>query len=432
VDEMKQNWAVADIKTGRRVRKEYGDIDSLVASIDSVGLLQPIGIRPDGSLVCGGRRLRAFKKMKRDTIPVYVFRNLKDELDYLLAERDENTCREPLTPSEARTMADKLKPKFDAAAKQAMADGQKSGGGDRRSAKAKRSGGSSPRAKRDEKKRSAEQAAATAGISRRSLAKVREIEDAAKDDSRTYGEIAAKLKSRGCKIDAVFNEYKNAKKTKEDNAAAKKAKQHIDPSKDYGIHHGDSFELAATIPDGSCALIFTDPPYAKKDLCQYESLGYLADRILVKGGSLITYLGQYAIPEVIHAVTEECEMSFYWPLCCVHEGSGAQLRMRGLRVRWKPMLWFVKGTGRRNTQMFVDDLVYSKKEKAEHDWQQSSVEATYYIEKLTTRDELVVDPFCGGGTTAAVAKRLGRQWWTSDIDENCVIKSRKRIHAISK
>jgi len=45
--------------------------------------------------------------------------------------------------------------------------------------------------------------------------------------------------------------------------------------------------------------------------------------------------------------------------------------------------------------------------------------------------DLVVDPFCGTGTTAAVAKRLGRRFLTMDIDPAYVEIARQRVAAVT-
>ena len=90
-------------------------------------------------------------------------------------------------------------------------------------------------------------------------------------------------------------------------------------------------------------LVFTDPPYDKDSLPLYDQLGELAARILVDGGSLITYCGQYSMDQVMESLGKH--LHFYWPLCCLHTGKTAQMKLRGIKVKWKPMLWFVKGTG---------------------------------------------------------------------------------------
>ena len=84
------------IHVGSRHRRTMGDIDLLAASIEQVGLLQPIGIRPDNTLVYGERRLRAFRQLGRSTIPARVI----DVPALVLAEHAENEIREDFTPSE--------------------------------------------------------------------------------------------------------------------------------------------------------------------------------------------------------------------------------------------------------------------------------------------------------------------------------------------
>lgn len=49
------------------------------------------------------------------------------------------------------------------------------------------------------------------------------------------------------------------------------------------------------------------------------------------------------------------------------------------------------------------------------------------IEASSEPGDLVADFFCGSGTTAAVAKRLGRRWLTCDISPEAVRMARKRV-----
>ena len=85
------------------------------------------------------------------------------------------------------------------------------------------------------------------------------------------------------------------------------------------------------------------------------------------------------------------------------------MREYGIRVGWKAVLWFVKGT-RDDKQDIVHDVMSGGREKSHHDWQQSQSEAEYWIDHLCPIDGIVCDPFLGGGTTAAAAKSLGRKW----------------------
>ena len=63
---------IADIRVGRRHRKDMGDIAELAASMAELGLLQAIGVRPNNELIWGERRLRAAQQLGWTTIPVKV------------------------------------------------------------------------------------------------------------------------------------------------------------------------------------------------------------------------------------------------------------------------------------------------------------------------------------------------------------------------
>ena len=75
------------------------NLDGLIASIQDVGLLHPIVVGADGRLKVGYRRLKAYERMGRATIPAHVTDNLDDVYAALKAERDENIQREDLPMS---------------------------------------------------------------------------------------------------------------------------------------------------------------------------------------------------------------------------------------------------------------------------------------------------------------------------------------------
>lgn len=74
-----------------------GDLASLAESIQRHGLLHPIVIKTDSTLVAGHRRLEAVQLLGWRDIPVTVI----DVADLLSAERDENAERKDFTPTEA-------------------------------------------------------------------------------------------------------------------------------------------------------------------------------------------------------------------------------------------------------------------------------------------------------------------------------------------
>lgn len=86
-----------EISIGERVRKDMGDLRALADSIERHGLLHPVVVLADGTLVAGHRRFEAVKLLGWTEVPTTVV----SVADLLAAERDENEIRKDFTPSEA-------------------------------------------------------------------------------------------------------------------------------------------------------------------------------------------------------------------------------------------------------------------------------------------------------------------------------------------
>jgi ParB-like chromosome segregation protein Spo0J len=98
---MSERRLIADIRVpADRVRKDLGDVAALAASLDDVGLIQPVVVTPENVLVAGVRRLEAAKRLGWPEIDVHVVADLVTAALTLTAERDENTCRKDFTPME--------------------------------------------------------------------------------------------------------------------------------------------------------------------------------------------------------------------------------------------------------------------------------------------------------------------------------------------
>jgi len=106
--------ALNEIKVRNRFRKTLGDIPSLAASIEEVGLLHPIVVRPDGRLIAGERRLAACKELGWQSVPVTVV----DLKEVIRDEFAENTHRKNFLPSEIDAIRRALSPLEKATAKE--------------------------------------------------------------------------------------------------------------------------------------------------------------------------------------------------------------------------------------------------------------------------------------------------------------------------
>jgi ParB/RepB/Spo0J family partition protein len=101
-----QSRPITAIKVGHRHRKDMGDLESLVESLETVGLLHPVVIDRKNRLIAGQRRLEAANLLGWKIIPVRVI-----DLEALaLGEFAENTCRKDFAPSEIAAIAKVVRP----------------------------------------------------------------------------------------------------------------------------------------------------------------------------------------------------------------------------------------------------------------------------------------------------------------------------------
>lgn len=179
------------IKVGRRLRRDLGDIKGLAKSIDAVGLLHPVVVRSNGKLISGVRRLKALDRLGWEKIPVTVVHGLKDLGLALRAEKDENTSRKDLLPSELVARID-----------EAVAEERKLA--------ARRHG---KKFADEEKGKSDERAAKTYGVSRRTYRKAKDVVEKAKKDPKRYKPVADEMDRNG-KVDGAWKDMKRIEQGK--------------------------------------------------------------------------------------------------------------------------------------------------------------------------------------------------------------------------
>ncbi len=392
---------LADIHIGKRHRKTLRNIEALATSIAATGLLHPVVVKPNGELIAGERRIAAYHLLERDEIPVHII----DLENMLLAERDENVQRMDFTPSEAVAIAAELEPIERAAA------------AERQGTRTDLEHGVNFTPCEAGKAR--DKVAEAVGMSHPTLAKATAVVLAAEENPEKFGDLVEKMDKSG-KVDAAAKELKKRKRHEK---RRQDAQEHAG-IKDDRVITGDFRTAGISVADDSIDLIFTDPPYDEKSIPLYGDLAQFAARVLRPGGSLIVYAGHYALPQIFELMCPH--LRYWWIIACKHNGASARLPGKWVFVEWKPLLWFVKGG--RSTTDYVADLNESKPvDKTQHDWQQSTVEARYYIEKLTEPGGVVADPFCGSGTTLLAAAQAGRQFIGLEKDTDAAIIARQRI-----
>ena len=191
----------------------------------------------------------------------------------------------------------------------------------------------------------------------------------------------------------------------------------------FGITHCSLTEWDAP----QCQLVFTDPPYHDKHVDRFRELGQFAMEHLDEGRFLCTYTGKLRLLDCANAVTES-GMEWVWIFSVYHPFS-KEKHLGGvynIAENWRPVLVFRK-PGPVWTPTFQQDVVRGERSKSHHDWSQDEQTPDQLIQAYSHPGETVLDPFCGGGTTPLVAKRVGRKCFACDVDIAAVAMATDRL-----
>jgi 16S rRNA G966 N2-methylase RsmD len=384
----KNTIPIKDIIIKVRYRKELGDIATLADNISQLGLLQPVVINQNNELIDGQRRILAFEKLGKVEIPFFII-----DLEQLeLGEFSANHYRKVWTYSEMVNIKRAIEPYESKKAKERMLCGKPS--------------------VNLNKGRSLDSVGKIVGVSRNTLKKAEEIVTAAEQNPEKYQSLVVEMDSKK-NVDEPYKKLLNEQKREE---LKKSIRPEIQLPQDCKLFLGDFQERGKEIPDNSIDLIFTDPPYRREDLPKYDDLGYLAQRILREGGSLVTYVPQYALLEVGNKL-ESKGLKYRWEFSVEHTGKFVFYHETRIVVGGKRLLWFTKGD--KISAMapcvyegtYIHDFIKSTPpDKTLHELAQSPKEAEYYISKFVPHNiGLILDPFMGSATTGIAAlwqKRL--------------------------
>tara|TARA_B100000809_G_C15062040_1_gene502717 strand:- start:28 stop:1329 length:1302 start_codon:yes stop_codon:yes gene_type:complete len=422
---------IDDISVSQRLRDiDESKVSDLIESIKVIGLLQPIIIDSNNNLLAGNHRLHAVRNLGHKTIDCKVV-NLT-ELKNDLVEIDENLIQADLSVIEKSEHIILKESILEDLGKRVVR------GDNRYVSKHDRIDTFTLANKMDISKRNYQR-----------IKQIHKINSTAKDilkgtnisnnldslllierlqDSDLQIEIAKRVK------DGYRGNIRKLIKNLQTEIKRNQILEQLDDYKNTDIekiqlHHGDFRNVAQVLDDSSIDLIFTDPPYITDDSLElYESLSEIGSRVLKDGGSLLCYLTQSMLPSVIQVMSKSLE--YYWIISIKHGGNNGR-HGRGIFVEWKPVLWFVKGDRKRDE--FVADFIFSEDSgKVYHDWEQSLVEADYYISHLSNGGDTILDLMMGGGTTGVSSIRCNRRFIGIEKDKRTFDIATNRITTYSK
>lgn len=250
-----QTYPIDRIVIGDRVRKDMGDLDALAASIRSVGLLHPVVIKPDGTLVAGHRRVEAVRRLGQAEIPVTVI----DAHDLLRAERDENAARKDFTRTEAVAIARMIEEQERPLALERLREGGKK----TQEIKHGEASGKLPEASRPRQQQVADVAAAAVDMCRHTYVRAKHVVDAAEADPEKFGDLPEKMDASG----NVTGTYKELKRRQAGEPPAEKISA---PPARKGFRNDKSVPYVANTP-------------RKREICEAQKLRLIEGLSTING-----------------------------------------------------------------------------------------------------------------------------------------------------
>ncbi|MBX3183428.1 MAG: site-specific DNA-methyltransferase [Polyangiaceae bacterium] len=212
----------------------------------------------------------------------------------------------------------------------------------------------------------------------------------------------------------------------------------------------DAVEWLSQLASASVDLIVTDPPY--ESLEKHRAIGTTtrlkhskassndwfqifpnarlpelfreAHRVLKKDRHFYLFCDQETM---FHAkpAAEAVGFKFWKPLVWDKQRIGMGYHYRS---RYELVLFFEKGKRKLNDLGIADILSFPRIAKG-YPTEKPAELASVLVQQSTTQGELVVDPFCGSGSTGVAALGLGRHFLGSDISPQALALSAERLTA---
>lgn len=213
------------------------------------------------------------------------------------------------------------------------------------------------------------------------------------------------------------------------------------------IHRSDAIRLLQRLDDESVAAVILDPPervgvhvssemsVADSVLDTMSGVGEEVYRVLMPGGAVLVMGGHYVLSawDILadgygFRLSAEIVVLWIYPRCSRPTNGLASLTM--------PIRWYRKPGLRDGT---VDELVMDSNVVICHmvhddhlkNPAQKPVELyNYLISHLTYPGDLIVDPFCGAGSSLVAATMCDRKFIGGDVDSDQVRYARARLVAL--
>jgi len=424
------------IQAGRG-RKEFSNIRELAEDIAQNGLINAVVVTPIPDkpgqyyLIAGERRLRAAMLLEWKTIPVHIIHDCAP-LASKLIELSENVHREALTALEQIELTrqiDELQRKLHGSVHRGP-------------------------------KMDSEPDAAW------SLQKTADFVGLPKSQASLHIKTAKFLKSRPDVREKVKHlplavMVREIEKIKETELAQARLRSGVIKTHTT-FRNCDALTLLKDIPDNSVDLLLTDPPYgndqiesvrAEGDGDSYHSFIKPTDnlnskayvelmsafipelkRVMKPGSHCYVFFASEFYPFLVQTLSDEGFLVCPQPLIWYKRALTSRITGYSYISGYEPILMFYSPTPEGTTKRRLVDCISCVFEvkpvpvaKRKHAFEKPAELISKLMKNSTMPGDIVLDPFAGSGVVPAEAKRIGRGFWASELDQDHYAKAARRI-----
>src|SRR5690554_2337507 len=218
--------------------------------------------------------------------------------------------------------------------------------------------------------------------------------------------------------------------------------------KNFALHQADAVEWFHQLPDASVDLAITDPAY--ESLEKHRKIGtttrlkqskassnawfpifkndrfpaLLAElyRVLKKNTHLYIFCDQETM-FVIKPLAEAAGFRFWKPIVWDKLKIGMGYHYR---ARYEFILFFEKGKRKLN-DLSIPDVLEVPRVWGGYPTEKPVEVSEILVRQSSAEGEIVIDPFCGSGSVGVAAANLGRHFWGSDLSEEALEITRRRL-----
>ena len=187
-------------------------------------------------------------------------------------------------------------------------------------------------------------------------------------------------------------------------------------------------EFSDKMPESFVDLMIADPPWSPDDVETYAAASRLALKVLKPGAYLFVFCGKMHLPEIIDELTRY--LDYCWTFCAFQPDSNTKIQKYHLYGAWRPIMMLKKEGGGLREHEWMPDSMRVTRDKRFHEWGQGEKPIRKIIEAFTKEGEMVLDPYSGGGTVAAVCKDMKRRFLAYDVDPEAVKIGLERLATI--